>query len=163
MPDIKEPAYEDSYEKYERLKKELVVIFSEIRGFLVVLEKDFTAIGETGGTLKAMDEKMEELRVRQITLEEELKKAQEAPINPNLTLDEKIDAEAHKFEKIDACRQKITQMFEEQSDLLRQMDAVFTQETAQKGDSEGTFAIIQMKIARVDQILQEIADLEKEQ
>lgn len=162
MSDGKDPAYEDSYEKYERLTKELEAVYSEIKQFLEVLKKDFAAVGEVGGKLNSMDVKMAALGSDEIILEAELRNIESGDISLTASLDDKIDAEAAKFEKIDAQRKKIAENLEKQFELFKEMDEAVVEEVGRRGDSDGTFAIIQMKIARMEEIHQEIADIEKE-
>ena len=151
MPANPENPYEDYYQKRERLIKELDVIFDETKQFSELLKKDFGAADEIGEKLRSIDVKMATLRSDEIILWAELR-----------NIKNKTEIEAGKSEKIDDLHKKILLNSEEQSKLFNEMDEALTEEVGQRGDSEGTLAIIKMKMSRFEEIQRELAELEEE-
>ncbi|MSU54245.1 MAG: hypothetical protein EXS48_00185 [Candidatus Staskawiczbacteria bacterium] len=146
--------YEDSSQREERLMQELHSAFEEVVAFFESAE---SGIGEMRGLSKkfsALEERIEESDKLEHDLKIELDKlkAKEETISD---LDEKIDASRDVAEQ----QAKIWELWSKQDDLYKEFYKICEDEAGMKGDVEGTMAIIQMKIEKIEAIKKELREL----
>ncbi len=126
----KESKYEDSYEREDRLIRELSEVLNEINKFRIILQKDMLAAKKVPVTLAKIDLEISELNEK---YREKISKLDIA----------NTDNELRGIEEQLLAKEK------EYNDLAEQEPAIM-------GDAEGTLAVIKLKTNKMEEIQKEL-------
>lgn len=149
--------YEDSYQKEERLKNELLSKLDEVNEFFSVAQRDFDKVDDSFEVFRSINEQIDELEKLEDSLRAELKKMELEYNNIPENDDLKISLE----EKIDAQREKITETWNKKSSLREELLKIIEERPGVKGDLSGTMSIIKMKIREIEDIKRQLEELDK--
>ena len=156
MPINPEGKYEDSYQKKERLKKELITAFDETSNFLSVLKKDFGNVEGFSEKFETLDIKADKLTKQEHSLRKELKRME----LDHGKLSEGDESAKKLEEEIDAQREEIMDIWDQIDSLRQQQIKMMEEESTERGDVEESEAIVRMKFKKLEEIKKQLDELE---
>ena len=158
-----ENKYEDSCQKEERLRGELKFAISDVRASFGVYAKDSKEVSSSFEKLENINQKIDELIKQEQGLEEELmaKQTELAKIGglPDADIDNKIDSSLIVSLEIGSIREKISGILDEVDALIREMDKIFEEQRGMVGDSEGSKAVIEIKMKKIEDLKKQLDEL----
>lgn len=158
-----EGEYKDSYQKREMLLNELRAAIDEIKNLILVARKDFGNVKDFSERYDAIEKKMDELAEQERLLDEELKKQQTELNNLNESAtdtDEKIDSSMAMWSEISLTREKLLEIWEERDSLLKELEKIIEEETGQKGDYEGSMALVKARMKKIEELKRQLDELD---
>ncbi len=157
MPEKSPSEYEDSYQKEERLRRELNLLLIEIKQFLESGKKSIEEMRELPEKFSSIEKEIEDLSQVEKDLKAELDKMK-ADYEKISDLDEQIDASRDISEQ----QSKIWDNWSKQFNLYKEMKGMCEEEVGLKGDFEGTESIVKMKLQRLDELIKQLENLKNQ-
>ena len=151
-------SWEDSHQKRERLLSALMVAFGEVRHAYEVATKDIDFLDKYDEEQRVISEKIKALELKDDELTEEGRKLNEqyAKIKDGAddeAFNDLIDRSAENSHKQLDIRNQI-------SDLYKQSDILNENFAGMLGDFKGSDAVMQQKVAKLDEIIRQLRELD---
>ena len=156
MTEKHDNGYEDSYQKRERLQRELQDTMNEIRSFFEVFERDHSNATDSLHNSDSLGNRAKELMEQEKDLEDTSKKQE-----IELAGLEDIDAKIEKEVEILATREALIKIMDEIESILDEMEKTTEVGQGQTGDSEGVLSVIEMKWQKFKEIKEQLDELDK--
>ena len=134
-------AYEDSYQKEERLRAEFISVLEEIGNSIQMLKMDSSVVSESFERYNQIEKEIEEFKKGKEELEEKLK-GTEGEDETDKIRDEILEIDG----KIDNLREELIKIMQEESGL--------------KGNYTETESVLRLKWRRLDEVKRQLDELE---